>query len=122
VATHVVTDIGVPEALGAGEPRYRPDGSVILFASRSAETSLGESQGNIYTVHPDGTALTQLTDTGATGASWTPDGRYIIYMSNWIYLMEPDGSNKARWSISGPDLSKTETGYGYTTYWIPAAP
>ncbi len=57
-----------------------------------------------------------------TGASWTPDGRYIVYMCNWIFLMEPDGSNKARWSSIGPDMAEDRVGYGYTTYWIPPAP
>ena len=129
VATREVTDLGVPGALGAGEPRYSPDGSLILFASRSAETSLGEEQGDIYTIRPDGSGLLRLTGNGdggacdnGTGASWTPDGRYIVYMCDWIMLMEPDGANKARWSSTGPDLSTTERGYGYTTYWIPAAP
>ena len=130
VASGTVTDLGVPEALGAGEPRYRPDGSVILFASRSAETTLGSSSGDIYTVRPDGSDLRRLTGNGdgdpacanGTGASWTPDGGHIVYMCNWIFLMDPDGSNKARWSAAGPDLSETATGYGYTTYWIPPAP
>ncbi len=130
VGTREVTDLGVPETLGAGEPRYSPDGTLILFASRSAETSLGEAQGDIYTVRPDGSGLRRLTGNGdgdgdcdnGTGASWTPDGRYIVYMCNWILLMESDGANKARWSQAGPDLSETATGYGYTTYWIPPAP
>jgi len=126
VASSAVKDIGVAETLGAGEPRYSPDGSLILFASRSAETSLGEAYGNVYTVHPDGTGLTRLTparggfDDGGTGASWTPDGKYIIYMWDRIRMMERDGSHDALWSASGPDMSSTERGYGYTTYWIPA--
>jgi Tol biopolymer transport system component len=129
VTTREVTDLGVPEALGSGEPRYSPDGSLILFASRSAETTLGEASGDVYTVRPDGSGLRRLTGNGdggacdnGTGASWTPDGRYIVYMCDRILLMEPDGSNKAMWSSTGPDLSTTESGYGYTTYWIPPAP
>ena len=130
VASKTVKDLGVPENLGAGEPRYRPDGSLILFASRSAETTLGASSGDVYTVRPDGSDIRKLTGNGdgdpvcdnGTGASWTPDGAHIIYMCNWIFLMDPDGSNKARWSALGPDLSNTATGYGYTTYWIPPAP
>ena len=120
-ASNVVNDIGVPETLGAGEPRYSPDGSLILFASRSAETTLGAASGDVYTVHPDGTALTQLTPAGGTGASWTPDGKYIIFMNDKIHIMSRDGTNDRLWSNAAPDMSTTETGYGYTTYWLPPA-
>lgn len=140
LASRAITDLGVAPELAAGEPRYSPDGSLILFASRSAETSLGQAYGNIYTVHPDGTGLAQLTgaadsepfdcDSGVTaesndhgtGASWTPDGLHILFMCNWIYLMDPDGSNVARWDVRGPDMSDMTTGFGYTTYWIPDEP
>ena len=140
LASKVVTDLGVAPELMAGEPRYAPDGSMILFASRSAETSLGQAYGNVYTVHPDGTGLKQLTgaadsepfDCGSgvmgessehgTGASWTPDGLHILFMCNSIYLMDPDGNNVARWDARGPDISDNTVGFGYTTYWIPDKP
>jgi Tol biopolymer transport system component len=136
VATGELAEIPVPRELRAGEPRWSPDGSLLLFASDSAETSLGRAYGNVYTIRADGTDLRNLTGSlpsladgsqprgaeGGTGASWTPDGRYIIYMHDEIRMMRADGSDDALWSQSGPDMSTNETGYGYTTYWIPGAP
>jgi len=121
LATMVVTELPIPAALSVGEPKFSPDGSLLLLASRPAYATIGAAFGDVYTVHPDGTALTLLTPDEGTGASWTPDGKHILYYAeNYIWLMDPDGKNKAQWSHSGPDLSTTERGYGYTTYWIPA--
>lgn len=122
IALKVVTELQVPSALGFGEPKFSPDGALILLASRPGYATKGEAFGDVYTVHPDGTALTLLTPDEGTGASWTPDGKHILfYAENYIWLMDPDGTNKAQWSRSGPDLSTGETGYGYTTYWVPAS-
>lgn len=121
LASKAVLQLAVPPELALGEPKYSPDGSLILMASRPAYATKGEAFGDVYTVHPDGTALTLLTPDEGTGASWTPDGKHILYYAqNYIWLMDPDGANKAQWSAAGPDLSTSETGYGYTTYWIPA--
>lgn len=136
VATGELTELPVPRELRAGEPRFSPDGSLILFASDSAETSLGRDYGNVYTIRSDGSDLRNLTTElptldgngqargaeGGTGASWTPDGQYIVYMYDEIRMMRPDGSDDAVWNRSGPDMSTGDTGFGYTTYWIPEAP
>ena len=64
-------------------------------------------------MHPDGTSLTLLTPDEGTGASWTPDGKHILYYAqNYIWLMDPDGSNKAQWSAAGPDLSTSRARMG----------
>jgi len=123
VASRAIRDLPIPTELRAGEPKFSPDGSLILFVSGPAEQTLGADFGDVYTIKPDGTAMTLLTKDQGTGASWTPDGKHILYYAqNYIWLMDPDGANKSRWSAKGPDLSTTETGYGYTTYWIPPAP
>ena len=124
IASRAIRDLPIPTELKAGEPKFSPDGSLILFVSGPAEQTLGQvTPGGVYTIKPDGTAMTKLTQ-GGTGASWTPDGKHILYYDqNQIWLMDPDGANKAPWSsANGPDLSTTERGYGYTTYWIPPAP
>jgi Tol biopolymer transport system component len=122
-ASKVVRELLLASDLALGEPKFSPDGSLILMASRPAYATKGEEFGDVYAVHPDGTALTLLTPDEGTGASWTPDGKHILfYAQNYVWLMDPDGANKAQWNRSGPDLSTTETGYGYTTYWIPPAP
>ena len=125
VATGAVTELPIPHDLRAGEPRYSPDGALLLFASDSAETSLGKAYGNVFTSRADGTDVRNLTGKrgreGGTGASWTADGRYILYMYDRIRLMRPDGSGDALWHVDGPDMSEHQTGFGYTTYWLPPA-
>lgn len=123
IASRAIRDLPIPVSLQAGEPKYSPDGATILFVSGPAEQTLGAAFGDVYRIQIDGTAMTLLTPDEGTGANWTPDGKHIVfYAQNQIWLMDPDGGNKAPWSATGPDLSTTERGYGYTTYWIPAAP
>src|SRR5207247_1036580 len=58
----------MPVTLGGRpyQPRWAPDGTVIVFG-------LGvNGQTDIYTVRPDGSGLTQLTDTPAVD-EWWPD-------------------------------------------------
>jgi Tol biopolymer transport system component len=83
--------------LGAAAGSYHPDGTLLAFNSYS-ESSLGHS-GNIYTIQPDGTELTQLTHnhdggtTNAFGPSWSPDGTQITFAQNGdVFVMDPDGS------------------------------
>jgi Tol biopolymer transport system component len=61
-------------------PDWSPDGSTILAATEPVDdTGLGA---NLYTIHPNGTALRKLTHlTGferLSGASWSPDGTSIV--------------------------------------------
>ena len=44
---------------GGGRLDWSPDGELILFRVAGAK----EQHGNIYTIHPDGSGLTQLTAT-----------------------------------------------------------
>jgi Tol biopolymer transport system component len=101
--------------LGAAAGSYRPDGSLLAFNSYS-ESSLGHS-GNIYTVRPDGTELTQLTHnhdggtTNAFGPSWSPDGAQIVFaQAGDIYVMDPDGTGITQ-VTSGP-LTDHNTDWG----------
>ena len=57
-------------------PAWSPDGSLIAFHS-SAEGH------DIYTVRPDGSALTRVTDHPGLDRFpiWSPDGRHIAYTS-----------------------------------------
>ena len=120
IESRVVTDLSLAADQIFGEPKFSPDGSLILLSSRPGYAMIGQRNGNIYTVHPDGTGLKQLTKGEATGGNWTADGKHIQFMSGQVWLMDPDGGSAAPWSASGPNLSSTERGFGYTTYWIPA--
>jgi Tol biopolymer transport system component len=72
----------------------RVEDRLLAFAS----TQNGDS--DIYTMHADGSGLTNLTNDPAFDGNpfWSPDGKQIAFMSGrsgsaQIYLMDADGSN-----------------------------
>jgi Tol biopolymer transport system component len=73
---------------------WSPDGGTILF----------ETQGDIYTIHPDSTQLEQLTAGQGSNLtpSWSPSGSSIAFYSDrdgdgyHLYFMDPDGSQQRR--------------------------
>src|SRR5207244_8477675 len=93
----------------------------LVFTSDRHNTAL-----NIWTVNPDGSSPTRLTDTKPRGANlpiyvhiyddipvWSPDGTKIAFCSNRdyaigsidssrsIYIMNADGSNVTRILVDG---------------------
>ncbi len=110
------SEVDVPRTLTdrnlfGAHPDWSPDGQLIVFN----QYHLGYHQtsteaANLYTIHPDGTGLTQIThlganDTRATGPTWTPDGTRIIFTQitrdpsadayglRFVAFIDPDGSN-----------------------------
>ena len=77
---------------GARRPRWSPNGKLILF-----ESSLGFVR-DLYTIRPDGTGLTNLTNTPGIDeayADWSPDGSKIAF--SWgedVFIMNADGSGR----------------------------
>jgi Tol biopolymer transport system component len=82
---------------GGDEPSWSPDGTRLVVVGR------GEGfGGNLYTVDPDGSKLTQITNDGAGYAhpQWSPDGTKIACArwpdpTGWnvdVYVMNVDGS------------------------------
>ncbi|MBP7889954.1 MAG: PD40 domain-containing protein, partial [Ilumatobacteraceae bacterium] len=75
----VITD----GSLWATYPDWHPTEDLIVFSTRPW-SALDDGPSNLYTVRPDGSALTALTDfttgqTRATQPTWTPDGTEIIF-------------------------------------------
>lgn len=84
----------------------RAEDRLLAFAS--------DQNGNfdIYTMHADGSGLTNLTNHPAEDSNpiWSPDGKHIAFESDrdgfkQVYIMDADGSNLAR-------LTKDEADHG----------
>jgi Tol biopolymer transport system component len=65
--------------LGASEPDWSPDGSLIAFNTFNERITHAE----IYVISPDGTSVRRLTsEPGAAGAfrpSWSPNGSRLVF-------------------------------------------
>jgi TolB protein len=97
-----------PWELDANEPDWSPDGMLIAFNAPSQDFVPGQEQ-NIFTVHPDGTGLVQLTahmsayadgSQGTFDPSWSPDGTQLIFTHipsfggpADLYVINRDGSD-----------------------------
>lgn len=103
------------------DPDWQPNGGRIIFQRREND------HWEIYSVGVDGSGLTALTYPEYTlvpklpsnvAPAWSPDGRYIVYLSNrepnqsagmWrVWVMNADGSNKRTIGL-GTELDFTYT-------------
>jgi TolB protein len=96
-----------PKGMNVDDAAWSPDGSLILFQSPPEANQGGEQ--NIYTIHPDGTGLKQLTAhlssdpdgrQGTNHAWWSPDGSKIVLSHSPgmngvadLFVMNRDGSD-----------------------------
>jgi Tol biopolymer transport system component len=92
--------------LDAEHADWSPDGSLIVFASYGGGAPAGVST-NVFTVRPDGTDLTQVTqyeggNVNAQNPAWAPDGTRMVFAQRPgsgrfgftdIYTMKADGSD-----------------------------
>ena len=108
--------------------RWSPDGNVILLSEGDIW--------NLYTIYPDGSHLTQITDFRSANADWSPDGSRIVFQSDHqnepedtpdIYLIDSTGENMIeilddpetpdyypRWSPDGKKILFVSTRTGKT--------
>jgi Tol biopolymer transport system component len=105
-----LTICGLPTSCFDMHPAWAPDGSRILFARLD-----GPRSQSLYSVKPDGTGLTRLTDLRGQAGNpvWSPDGRMIAFdasdeAESRIYVMRADGSDltllKSGPGASGPGV------------------
>ena len=90
---------------GLADPAWSPTGSWIAFESFEA------GNWNIWLVRPDGTGLTQLTQSSTNRTrdsqpAWSPDGKQIVFASNrdrsvGFWIINVDGTGLR--SVINPD-------------------
>ena len=125
------SDVGAPRiftdpAMFCSSPDWSPDGQRIVFNTYPNGSFQDTTKAqNLYTIRPDGTGLTQVTEFGDNDAraiepTWTPDGKRIIFVhvsrnadnpqgDRRIAFVDPDGSNLSvlEWFGTHPRLRPT---------------
>jgi Tol biopolymer transport system component len=97
-----------PEGRVADEwPAFSPDGQKVIFAEH-----FGTSRADLWTVKPDRSGKTQLTDVDSlnTEPSYSPDGTKNVFVSNrtgakQIYVMNADGSQQSQLTTAGSNYN-----------------
>ena len=114
-------------------PTWLPDGTRIAFALGSGHVAY------LWTIHPDGTGLMQLTQSPAFGSvelpTWSPDGSRLAFLrAGKIHVVNEDGSGlveiaasksidpfQPQWSPDGRQLAfEANTGQSYDIYVVNA--
>jgi Tol biopolymer transport system component len=105
---------GLPTQLREGSwPHVSPDGEKIVYLRQDSQS--GRYQ--IWTLNIDGgeeTQLTQNTTYDALGPRWSPDGKWIVFMTNEqrnserkfhfdLWLMTADGGKKTQLTTNGSE-------------------
>jgi len=108
--------------LASGDPHWSLDGSLIVFSTEPIhewnDAGVADHP-DVYTIHPDGTGLKQLTfDQGSGAPSWTSDGKILYFSQRGLWLMDADGSNQTQVPL-WMDLVTDTTGYSYYESWQP---
>jgi TolB protein len=105
----VITD-DITREESTPQPSPTPTGDLLAFTSDQNRNF------DVYTMHPDGTGLANITNHPATDTDpvWSPDGRRIAFQSDrdgfqQIYLMDADGSKLVQ-------LTKDQTDHALMHY------
>ncbi len=101
--------IVTPWDIHASYPDWSPTEAQIVFDTYDlGDYNETDEASNLFTVHPDGSALTQLTTFGrsddrATQPFWTPDGQRIIF--TWITRAEDHDAQVGFVDADGDNLT-----------------
>ena len=75
-------------------PHWSPDGKEITFMSNRT------GRFEIWSIHPDGSNLRQLSTSGALSYAWTPDGTLVGYPADGKpTALDPAGHKVASWGL-----------------------
>jgi Tol biopolymer transport system component len=97
------------DSLLAGYPFWHPTSDLIVFRSNrfDGDALLDPAKpSDLYTIKPDGSGLTKVTDNGVggpivRGPSWTPDGRILfgklanLGADEFLRIINADGTGEA---------------------------
>jgi len=104
-STAVATNITNTPDMIEDDADWSPDGQTLLYTSHpTTDNPMIAVHQEIYRINADGTGLVQLTNdlNEDRGASWSPDGTKIVFMSRRggpdfeLITMNADGSNQVQ--------------------------
>jgi TolB protein len=113
-----------PNDVNGGQPMWAPDGTLIAFQSPPDDEGVTRA---LYTIRPDGTGMTSLTNTLDTNDSahptWSPDSRYIAFShvpaassassaSANLYVVGRDGRDPHPIAVTAADETAPSWGRG----------
>jgi Tol biopolymer transport system component len=82
-----------------GDPSWSPDGQQIVFTHDYTDPAAANATTDLYVVRADGTNLTNLTNTPdvkENQPAWSSTGKIAFVSGNNIFVMNGDGTNRAR--------------------------
>jgi Tol biopolymer transport system component len=82
------------DAFNDRSPHWSPDGKQIVFLSNRS------GRFEVWSIHPDGSGLRQLTRNGSMPCVWTPDGILLGYAPDGkTQVLDPPGAKPFNWGI-----------------------
>jgi TolB protein len=105
----------LPFTSRANNPDWSPDGNRILFSMPDKGGDPGGGLSDLWTIHPDGKALTRVTHAVADGGTavhptFTPDGKRIVF----IYGADAD----AAWTMATVAVDGTDLRPAFGDQWV----